>query len=1095
MAKIIEEEDEWGKYFSGAPVESEDTVAEGDGEWSKYFSNDFSLTESNGEQDWSAYFPDANKQGPSTYTSDLEFSSASFKQRQGRGFGEMADYLKRKTGLESPAFITNYFQQLEETGDAEVKGYVPDYPSNVLEADSTVGWMGEKVKQQAHEQAVIYGGSYVSQLLMRSGHPLLATIGGGATVAITFNAIWDEAMQELAHLNGKQVGDLTDAERDTAFTLAIQNTALEFAPTKLASKGKGAFKSAAKSVDGFATDMSKWLKNVDKDSILKQGKKFLKSSLGVGVKEATTEAAAQANTMRVSDPGLAFSKTDEGFGQLVSSAAGGLAGGPVFGSPQSISNSREFNKTISEGTRFLEGVNTQNRFKSAEEYVKEINAGTNLAGFDTLPELYDVPTQEKGTAKRFMDLLVEKGLGRSTTEFRNALNKTKTGRDVYDLHTEVFGSLAGTESFSGDIQGKPSFNQLKNDKLNEYSTRFFELQSKWSRKIPLAGEMGEKINPIIDAYVGASLENRLTDDESYDARKLLGKKRLAELDKDIKELRGIHDKVYKDLKTVLKDSDISLGYTENYLTRGINYNAAKKNKEGFINSLVDDVGIDPAKVDDIYNDILNGKDPSTLSSKQIKEDKERSGTGKSSFEKSRSENWDNLDSAFRDNSAFNSMQNYLVRAATRSASAETFGGRNAEKFTKSIDRLLKRGVLTNQGAQTAWDMYDAEHNIYKKPENEQERLWQDFSKGLSTVTAISLLGLASVASLTEPMWIPGRVGFANTVKALPTVAGYVLKGMKRTVYGGRVGKEVDKSFGRQLLNTMGMAINPQVNEKIEMMMAGDYNPALTTWFRTPGGLFLTQYTNFVRTWTAAAGLKMIQDQAKQVNRLKGGKLAGLTRELRENGMTVNDFKQVVRLGNGKIDILNDEFLNKRYTKDNGTSISVRDSIVPWLRKITTDVALEPNVGNRPLWMSNPNLQLLAQLKSFPILFSNTVMKRTLKQLNPNECTPGITGAVQALGATAMALAMAALVIEIKSSIRGTDKDVGVLDVIGAMGIPYVTTDRPSQLAIPAGMSVLDGFSSSFLKIFDGEGGETMEDLQKFLLKIVAGTVVSEQVGR
>jgi hypothetical protein len=45
------------------------------------------------------------------------------------------------------------------------------------------------------------------------------------------------------------------------------------------------------------------------------------------------------------------------------------------------------------------------------------------------------------------------------------------------------------------------------------------------------------------------------------------------------------------------------------------------------------------------------------------------------------------------------------------------------------------------------------------------------------------------------------------------------------------------------------------------------------------------------------------------------------------------------------------------------------------------------------------------------------------------------------------------------------------------------------------MSVLDGFSSSFLKIFDGKGGETMEDLQKFLLKIVAGTVVSEQVGR
>ena len=1092
-----EEEEDWSKYA----LDGEQQVAgtQDDTDWSSYILD--SEQQEGGVQDttdWSAYSLDSgSNKSPSTpsYDSDLQFSSASFKQRQGRGFGEMSDYLKRKTGLESPAFITNYFQQLEETGDAEVKGYVPDYPSNVLEADSTAGWMGEKVKQQAHEQAVIYGGSYLSQLLMRSGHPVLATIGGGATVAITFNTIWDEAMQELAHLNGKQVGDLTDEERDTAFTLAIQNTALEFAPTKLASKGKNAFKSVAKDVDGFATDMSKWLKTVDKESILKQGKKFLKSSLGMGVKEAATEATAQANTMRVSDPGLAFSKTDEGFGQIVSSAAGGLGGGPVFGSPQSVSNSREFNRTIAEGTRFLEGVNTQNKFKSAEEYTKEINAGPTLPGFDVLPELYDVPEQQRGTTKRFMDLLVEKGLGRSTTEFRNALKKAKTGRDVNDLHTEIFGSLAGTESFSGDIQGKVSFNELKTTKLKAFSSRFFDLQSKWSSKIPFMGEMGEQINPVIDDYVGASLENRLTSEEEVAVRKLLGKKRVKELDNDILELRDIHDKVYKDLKRVLKESDISLGYTENYLTRGINYSAAKKNREGFIQSLITDVGIEAAEADTVYNDILNGKDPSTLSSKQIRGEKERTGLGKSSFEKSRSENWDNLDTEFRENSAFKSMQNYLVRAATRSASAETFGGRNADKFTKSIDRLLKRGVLTNQGAQTAWDMYDAEHNIYKRPENDQERLWQDFSKGLSTVTAVTLLGLASVASLTEPMWIPGRVGFTNTLKSLPTVAGYVLKGMKRTVYGGRVGTEIDKSFGREILNTMGMAINPQVNEKIEMMMAGDYNPALTTWFRTPGGLFLTQYTNFVRTWTAAAGLNMIQDQAKKVNRLKGNKLAGLARELRENGMTVNDFKQIVRLGKGKIDILDDAFLDTRYTKENGTSISVRDSIVPWMRKITTDVALEPGVGNRPLWMSNPNLQLLAQLKSFPILFSNTIMKRTMNQLNPNKCTPGVTGAVQALGSVAMALAMAALVVEIKDSIRGADKERGVMDIIGAVGIPYVTTDRPSQLAIPAGLSILDGFSASFMKMFNGEGGETAEDLQKFIMKIFMGAAFSEQVGK
>ena len=1094
MAKIIEEEDEWGKYFSGAPVEEESSVVEGGDKWSQYFTNDFSITNTEGEQDWSAYFPDSGSQGPAGYTSDWRAAKELLKQRQGVGGVASLDAYERLTGNKAPDWLTTPFSSLEASGTEGVSGWKPDYPGGVLD-NPTLPWMGEQAVTQSGETGLLYGIGIIDEVFGKKVKGLSTVLKSGGVAAI-YNPLHAEALQEIAHKNGKKVSELNDKEKDHAAIAAGVNVFLE---TLIPFGGKLTKRTGLKlkgdSVKKDAKRLEGWLSNATKENIPTQTKEFIKSLAKKGTGEAITEKAEGVVTSAFSDPGLAYELTPEGIEDAASQLAGGFAGGGTFGSPSAYREGTGVNRTISEGARYLDSLNTQSKFKAAEEYLTELNAGPNLKGFDVQPELYDVPTQERGTAKRFMDLLVDKGLGRSTTEFRNALSKTKTGRDVYDLHTQVFGSLAGTESFSGDTQGKPSFNQLKNDKLNEYSTRFFELQSKWSRKIPFAGELGEKINPAIDAYVGARLEGRLTPEETTDVRKLIGKKRLRELDKDIKEIRGIHNKVYKDLKRVLKESDVSLGYTENYLTRGINYKAVKSDKEGFISTLINDVGIEPDKAEGLYNDILNGKDPSTLTSKQIREERERTGKGKSSFEKSRSENWDNLDSAFRDTSSFSSMQNYLVRAATRSASAETFGGRNAEKFTKSIDRLLKRGILTNQGAQTAWDMYDAEHNIYKKPENGQERLWQDFSKGLSTVTAISLLGLASVASLTEPMWIPGRVGFANTVKALPTVAGYVLKGMKRTVYGGRVGKEVDKSFGRQLLNIMGMAINPQVNEKIEMMMAGDYNPALTTWFRTPGGLFLTQYTNFVRTWTAAAGLSMIQDQANKVNRLKGSKLEGLKRELRENGMTINDFKKIVRLGNSKIDILNDEFLNKRYTKDNGTNISVRDSIVPWMRKITTDVALEPTVGNRPLWMSNPNLQLLAQLKSFPILFSNTVMKRTLKQLNPKECTPGITGPVQSLGSLAMALAMAALVLEIKDAIRGTSKDKGPLDVIGAMGIPYVTTDRPSQLVIPAGMSVLDGFSSSFLKIFDGEGGETMEDLQKFLLKIVAGTVVSEQVGR
>lgn len=1061
-------------------------------DWDKYFDNATAdIDNGDAGEDWSQYFDEQPEENIG-YTSDWRAAKELLKQRQGSGGLASLQAYERLTGNKAPDWLTTPFSALEQSGAEGVSGWKPDYPGGVLD-NPTLPWMGEQAITQAGETGLLYSIGAINELFGKKVKGLGTVLKTGGVAAI-YNPLHAEALQEIAHKNGKTVEELTDREKDRAAVAAGVNVFLEtLIPYGNKLTKRTGLKLRGDDVKKDAKRIESWLKGIDKENVPKQTKEFVKTLLKKGTGEALTEKAEGVVTSAFSEPGLAYELTPQGIEEAASQIAGGFAGGTAWGGPSSYVEGTAVNRTIKEGSDYLDRLNTQEKFKAAEKYSQYANNYTLPIGFDVHPELYNVPKQQRGIGGRFISMLSDVGLGRSANEFRNSMSKAKTGKDVYDLHYQVFGALSGVESFSGDIQGRPSFTQLKNDKLSEYTTKFFDIQSKWSSKIPFTGEMGERVNPIIDAYVGASLENRLTNAETDAAHKLLGKKRVRELDSDIKILRKLHDSVYKDLNKVLSKSDLSIGYTENYLARGISYRAVKKNKEGFIQTLIDDVGYSPEEAESIYNDILNGKDPATLTSKQIREGKKRKGTGQRGFEKARSAKWDNLDSEFRNNSAFNSMQDYLLRAATRVASAEAFGGRNAEKFSKAIDSLTKRGVLSNSAAKKAWDMYDAEHNVYKRPETEQERLWQDFSKGLSTVTAVSLLGLASVASLTEPMWIPGRTGYMNTIKSLPTVAGYVLKGMKRTIYGGRVGKEIDKSFGRQLLNTMGMAINPQVNEKIEMMMAGDYNPALTTWFRTPGGLFLTQYTNFVRTWTAAAGLNMIQDQAKKVNRLKGRKLEGLKRELRENGLTINDFKQVIRAGNGKIDILNEEFLNKRITKENGANISIRDIIAPWLRKITTDVALEPRVGNRPLWMSNPNLQLLAQLKSFPILFSNTVMKRTLRQINPKECTPGITGPIQALGSTAMALAMAALVIEIKDAIRGVDKDRGVLDVAGAVGIPYLTADRPSQLVLPAGISIVDNFFSSFAKMFEGEGGETAEDFFKWLMKVTAGTVVSEQV--
>jgi hypothetical protein len=846
-----------------------------------------------------------------------------------------------------------------------------------------------------------------------------------------------------------------------------------------------------------AREMETHLNTVEKEGILTQMNKAGKEALKSGATSGTEEVIQKANVARTSAKGMDAFDAGEYITEGVVGAAVGTGAGVVPGT----SVARSHNKIINQGTKYLEQLNQQNLLQAGADYQAAMNVGPNLPGFDVIPESYEVPTLEKSTLQNLGGLAYEKLLGRSTNIFEDMLSRAKTGKEASTIHNDIFSMFGDVETGSGLAQEGSSFNTTKHSKLGEYATDFAKIQQKWAKMFfPGFGEMGSKINPLIDQYIRARLEGKSTSEIGINS--ILNSKQVKELDADAVQLRKIYNKVHKDLSSILGESDLKFGFTKNYLTRGIDIKAIEKDKEGFINDLVNNVGVLPkgkseetatmedryAEAERIYNDILNGKDPAVMSSEQIRRSKTRKGETRKGFEKHRDLRWDALDDKYRKSGAFESMQDYLTRAATRAASAQVFGGNRAEKLASAVDKSIKSGVMTTDEAQTVWDMYDAEHNIYKRPKNERERAGQKASRGLSSVTAVSLLGLATISSITEPAWISGRVGLANMLKATPTVATHVLKGIVRTLYS-RQGKEANASFGRDLLNVMGMAINPQVNERVEMLMTGDVTPSMTAWFRSPGGLFLTQYTNFVRVWTAVAGLKMIQSQANKVNSLKGTKLAALTRELKENGMSIEDFKQMIRLGKGTIDIMNDEFLNSRFTKSNGTQVSVRDLLVPWVRKITTDVALEPHVGNRPLWMSNPNLQLISQLKSFPVLFGNTVMKRTMRQLNPKTCTPQIVGAVGAIGSAATAIALASLAIALKDAIRGNEEEMKWYEPIGAMGIPYAGTQSLQQLVTPAGATVVD----SWIRTPFQDEGSTAENILDLLTRATIGTIFAEQL--
>jgi hypothetical protein len=285
-----------------------------------------------------------------------------------------------------------------------------------------------------------------------------------------------------------------------------------------------------------------------------------------------------------------------------------------------------------------------------------------------------------------------------------------------------------------------------------------------------------------------------------------------------------------------------------------------------------------------------------------------------------------------------------------------------------------------------------------------------------------------------------------------------------------------------------------MSERVDKLMAGDRNIVLNYFFRTPASLFLTQYTNFVRVWTAVAGLKMIQEQYSKIDSMNSKNSKLLAQELRENGLTLEDFRKVGGLANGNIEkaILDDNYLDTTFTNSKGDTITVRDVLIPWMRKITTDVALEPTAGNRPLWMSNPNLMLIAQLKSFPILFGNTIARRLNAKMNPKFCSPDFVGKLGTISAISAAIGMAALAMAVKDAIKGVEDERGALEIVSAVGVPLigeVTDANITGMIAGPGIAYVDGFLQKML----GENafGDTSEEVYKLFLNSIVRRIGQE----
>ena len=973
---------------------------------------------------------------------------------------------------------TENIKQFGKVQEKALEGFSYKRPERLLETKQPVEWWKERAALNSMNTIAPMLGFAVGNLMKAMPHPLAKVVGSGinwATMAMTYNTNLADTLEEHEQLAGRE---LTPSEKQKAALVSIGVSALDVitpikgakATSNLIAKtfGKGG-------VQNTKSALTK-LVNTNRESLLKQiGKGAAFSGKLVGT-EMGTEAAQKGLQIGTSvDPGRL--STSEGMQDILEESviAGPTVG--IIGTPGAIGVAREQNRDISTGQRLAKQWNQDVLSKESPDNTKRAK------------ELIDIPQNDsdfKKLAKKGNELIDKytnvniQNLGEKVVQgaaFKplapiiKLRNEATTGAEYHSANN-LYQMFAPTGTYSGEKGAGDNFFSIKESKTGEYLGRVTDILNKYATTMRMGGNFGKRFDPAVNDYLIQAIKGEpITVTLPSNVNK-------TEIDADVRFIKSIIAKAHKDLKS----SGVAIGWIENYLTNPISKSAVKNNMDGFIKVLMEaskrgwekSFKHGPAKTQwkpyteeeatRIANEIVNGIDPNILTAREaLKIGEEREAMKKPGFERSRSAAWEFVDEvteemgygSFREQSIETVLTEYLQKAATRVASASIFGD-NAVLLKKELDKLSKAGNITQKQVNKVYDVYDAVHNIYKRDTDPNVLA---ASKVATTIGAATHLGLATISSITELAWIGERAGFWHMLKTMPKAFRYSMEGIRKGVpktYRPRGEMQI-------AMATLGFNIDPRVNERLDQIFATDHNAVLNAWFRSPLGGMLTQWTNFNRNWAAQAMISNINSRAnaRMLGNISDIEKRRLDSELKENGISYEDFDAMVNLFRGsdgvvRVDITNDTILDTKLRTKNvlvrperkaykgkkakkakyvDRDVTVRDVLVPWIHKVVDDVVVHPKATNKPLWMSDPKLAIIAQLKTFPIVFGNTVVKRLLRKLNPKQCSPDYGAAIGAIGGIAMAYALVHIGETMKASIRGTDfESPGMRETLDRAGL-------------------------------------------------------------
>ena len=810
-----------------------------------------------------------------------------------------------------------------------------------------------------------------------------AAVGGGVVVgaldrlgmSLWLKGITDKLGKKAAIDTVSNITGISKKATEEALKTAAENTTKGSIKKTFSEFGKGAAASTAG-------------KEVVKGLV--QGTK--KGAVAEGLTEAGQEVVQIASAAVAGDK-TADAVSAESGKRIIDALAMGIASGPFVGVAQGATapirkeahrkavemeqlNDRLAKATtdyekeliLGERTALTEGRRTRT---GLEEEQPGVDFGPKFAELGKLEkEFNDInkvegknPVHTKRKRAKLKREFGESEKGKRRTELKKELRFKKEGYGGM-LKKLVSRSTSALESFANRTPvAREIINSLNNvvnntnQRVGQFSTIKTQILDgiRRDKKLPFQKSIDSEVNQkLFDILFRGDVA--VTDDSTI-----------------LQAAQRIRESLLNPIHKMLVDAGSNMGYEENYLPaviKNFGIGPGRKNRrQDFIN-ILDSNGIDGEAYLEraMENEGLYHPDDSfaELAIDQ-KTESEATTLGLELPRQLPREVYEELaDKGFLETDVEKLLNRYIVTTG-RNLEAKDF----VNKYNPAIQEFLDNGLLQDSEARYLKKIVDGVQNRYN---NIKDKRWKNLYKFVLTGTYILTLGLSAIPSLVEPILVLSRVSPKNALwgafKALKVTG---RKGIRS--FRPKFDRSKDELALGSLMQTADMALNDAIRD------IGDTTISKTVTDKFFRLNLLAQVTQFSRNIAFQAGRLQIRDDIKTLEREREtGDVTGESTNARKRLLELGLINTVAR--SKDVTPVQEEISNwaNSVELDPEQVQAEPEIITKALGKLVNEIIMTPDAVNKPLWMSDPRLAPVAQLKGFATVFGNTIGMKLYKDV-------------------------------------------------------------------------------------------------------------------